>query len=478
MSRNGSGLYTLYTPGNPVVTGTTISSSWANNTLSDIATALTQSIAKDGQTVPTANLPMGGFKLTGLAAGNAAGNSLRFEQLFSQGAPTDIASAATVDIGSQNTNFLNVTGATTITSFGTNYNGPKMLKFTGILILTHNATTLVLPGGANITTAENDTCIAIPKSTVSGTGDGWIILAYQRAAGIPALSGANSDITSLSAVTHTSVDSKVQEFRLTLTTATPVTTSDVTGATTIYCTPYKGNRIALYDGTNWNIRTSAEVSLALGTLTSGIPYDVFCYDNAGTPTLEFLAWTNTTTRATGLTYQDGVLVKSGTATRRYLGTFMTTSTTQTEDSLAKRFLWNYYNRCSRPMRRYESTASWTYTTATWRQANNSAANQLAFVVGVAEDEVRIDVDVSANNTSSCQANVAIGINVTNSPTSRSSLANIPAAGWMNYSVNYTYIPSAGYSYAAWLEYSQATGTTTWRGANSPENYGLEGSILA
>lgn len=184
MSRNGSGTYSL-PAGNPVVSGTTISSTWANNTLSDIATALTASIAKDGQTVPTANLPMGSFKLTGLGAGTAAGNSLRFEQLFSQGAPTDIASAATVDIGGVSTNFLTITGTTTITSFGTNYNGPKMLKFTGALLLTYNATTLVLPTAANITTAAGDTCIAIPKSTASGTSDGWQIIAYQRASGLP-----------------------------------------------------------------------------------------------------------------------------------------------------------------------------------------------------------------------------------------------------------------------------------------------------
>ena len=60
MARNGSGTYNL-PAGNPVVTGTTISSTWANSTLSDIAAALTGSIAKDGQTTPSANLPMGGF---------------------------------------------------------------------------------------------------------------------------------------------------------------------------------------------------------------------------------------------------------------------------------------------------------------------------------------------------------------------------------------------------------------------------------
>lgn len=74
MPRNGSGTYNLPS-GNPVVTGTTIDSTVQNNTTSDIATALTNSLAKDGQTTPTANLPMGGFKLTGLASGSARTDS-------------------------------------------------------------------------------------------------------------------------------------------------------------------------------------------------------------------------------------------------------------------------------------------------------------------------------------------------------------------------------------------------------------------
>ena len=55
MSRNGSGTYNL-PAGNPVVTGTTISSTWANNTLTDLATAITGSIAADGQTPITGAL--------------------------------------------------------------------------------------------------------------------------------------------------------------------------------------------------------------------------------------------------------------------------------------------------------------------------------------------------------------------------------------------------------------------------------------
>jgi len=66
MARNGAGTYVL-PAGNPVVTGTTISSTTTNNTFNDMATALTQSISSDGQTTPTGNLPMGGFAHTGVA---------------------------------------------------------------------------------------------------------------------------------------------------------------------------------------------------------------------------------------------------------------------------------------------------------------------------------------------------------------------------------------------------------------------------
>lgn len=80
MPRNGSGTYSL-PAGNPVVTGTTISSTWANNTLGDIGTALTQSIASNGQTTPTANLPMGGFKHTNVGTATNLTDYARTDQV-------------------------------------------------------------------------------------------------------------------------------------------------------------------------------------------------------------------------------------------------------------------------------------------------------------------------------------------------------------------------------------------------------------
>ena len=63
MSRNGSGTYSL-PAGNPVVTGTTITTTWANTTLSDIASALTGSVSADGQTPMTGALNMANNKIS------------------------------------------------------------------------------------------------------------------------------------------------------------------------------------------------------------------------------------------------------------------------------------------------------------------------------------------------------------------------------------------------------------------------------
>ena len=79
MSRNGSGTYSL-PAGNPVVTGTTISSTWANSTMSDLAAALTDSVAADGQTPMTGNLDLNTHKVVNLVAGSASGEAVEFAQ--------------------------------------------------------------------------------------------------------------------------------------------------------------------------------------------------------------------------------------------------------------------------------------------------------------------------------------------------------------------------------------------------------------
>ena len=78
MSYNGSGVFNINTSGQPVVTGTVISSTAFNALTADLATGLTTALTKDGQTTPTANIPMGGFKITGIAAATTLGDALSY----------------------------------------------------------------------------------------------------------------------------------------------------------------------------------------------------------------------------------------------------------------------------------------------------------------------------------------------------------------------------------------------------------------
>jgi hypothetical protein len=98
MSYNGSGVFTINTAGQPVITGTTISSTTFNSLTADLATGLTTALTKDGQSTPTANIGMGAFKITNLAAGTVASDAARLDQV--QGG------AAT---------FITVTGTDTLT---------------------------------------------------------------------------------------------------------------------------------------------------------------------------------------------------------------------------------------------------------------------------------------------------------------------------------------------------------------------------
>ena len=79
MARNGSGTYSL--PEAAFTYNTVIDQAAVNSNFSDIASALTASIAADGQTTITASLPLNSNKLTGLAVGSAATDSASLGQV-------------------------------------------------------------------------------------------------------------------------------------------------------------------------------------------------------------------------------------------------------------------------------------------------------------------------------------------------------------------------------------------------------------
>jgi hypothetical protein len=108
-----------------------------------------------------------------------------------------IASATTCDLGTKSAESLTISGTTTITGLGTVSAGiVKRVLFSGALTLTYHATSLLLPSNANIVTVAGDTA----EFESLGSGN-WRCNWYMRDSALPALAGANSDITSLTAVT-------------------------------------------------------------------------------------------------------------------------------------------------------------------------------------------------------------------------------------------------------------------------------------
>lgn len=293
MPRNGSGTYAFPSNSfNPAVAGTQISPSVWNTSRDDLEEAVSESIARDGQTTVTANLPMAGFRHTGVGTAQArtdyaaasqitdgalvyggtatgtanalavtltpaitayvtgqtivfkasastntgaatidvnslgtkaiqkAGKALvagdiiasmayaviydgtQFQLLSPYGAESskgaDIASAATTDLSAATGAYVQVTGTTTITALGTAKAGTfRIVTFTGALTLTHNGTSLILPGGQNIVTVAGDVATFVSE----GSGN-WRCVGYAYAQGFPTIvSGAVVATTSGTSVT-------------------------------------------------------------------------------------------------------------------------------------------------------------------------------------------------------------------------------------------------------------------------------------
>lgn len=264
--------------------------------------------------------------------------------------------------------------------------------------------------------------------------------------------------------------------RLTLTTAVPVTTSDVTAATTLYFTPYIGNLIGTYSGSAWSTGTFTEKSISLSGLTANLPYDVFIVDS--TYALELVAWSTATARATALTLQDGIEVKTGALTRRYLGTILITSTTgQCSDSLLFRGVWNRYNQLERELLVTDATDTWNYATATWRSWNNSTSNRVNFVIGISENIMHFDAYGASNQGTGHKGYMGIGLDSTSANSGRvTTQAYLSTSGQNTNSfigALYKGYPGIGAHYLQLLEYA-GIGTVTFIGDDGGTGLMLSG----
>lgn len=275
--------------------------------------------------------------------------------------------------------------------------------------------------------------------------------------------------------------------RLTLTSALPVTTSDVTGATTVYFTPYKGNVLQLYDGTNWVTQTFTELSQLTtdntkspAAVANNSNYDVFVWLDSGTMrATRGPAWTSDTARGTGAgttelelfegRYVNKIAITNGPVARRglYVGTIRSDGSAQINDSVLKRHVWNNFNRRVRSMLAVDTTDTWGYNTATTRQARATATNQLDVVVGLSEDI--IDVILRGgfeNDTAGALPFNAIGLDSTTTPISNflNSKQDAVAVNRSNSTcVVWKGFTGIGRHTLVWLENGGGTGNTTFYG---------------
>jgi hypothetical protein len=123
---------------------------------------------------------------------------------------SSIVSAAMTDLGSLSTEHVTITGTTTITSFGTAAAGTfRRVVFSGALTLTHNATSLILPQGGNVTTAAGHTLEAVSL----GSGN-WRVTSYQRTGNSGLYTSIALSPVTLTAAAFTDIPSWVKRITL------------------------------------------------------------------------------------------------------------------------------------------------------------------------------------------------------------------------------------------------------------------------
>lgn len=260
------------------------------------------------------------------------------------------------------------------------------------------------------------------------------------------------------------------DFRLSGLSATPIMTADSTTLSNLFLAEHRGHHISLFDGSNWqDVAPAAEISLAVTGRTADLPVDVFGFLSGGVLTMELLNWATAAARATALARLDGVLVKAGDATRRWLGSFRPRSATtfhwvRNGDDLPCKFdLFNASNRMDFGFALRALVNTWAYATATIRQAQASANYQVDIMNGIQEE--CFGATLSANSstaTTTINRGVAIGFDSTTAflPGSMTGgSTNSAAVAAEQQSVAHcAHQPTIGSHKYTWLEYG-GTGVT-------------------
>jgi hypothetical protein len=346
-------------------------------------------------------------------------------------------------------------------------------------------------------------------ATVSGTGDvtaassfgtdNRIVRSDGTGKGVQASaitvddSGNISGAGTVNSVYIHTIAPPLPQGRLTLTTLTPVLSSTVSGATTVYYTPYVGQFVPIYDGTRWTMhdiggelnQATTDSTKSPAAVTTNSNYDLFVWNDSGTyRCTRGPAWTSDTARGTGagtteLERVRGVLVNkisitNGPAAQRgtYVGTIRTNGSSQVDfitggsaagGTAAVFNIWNAYNRVEVYGLTQDSTASWTYNSTTLRTANSSSTIRASFVSGLAEDLASGEWYCVSGGSAPNTAVLAIGYDSTTAGSGKRGYTpvGVTASAFASYSTT-----ALGYHYMQALESINLAATVTFYGSGT------------
>jgi hypothetical protein len=275
--------------------------------------------------------------------------------------------------------------------------------------------------------------------------------------------------------------------RLTLVSATPVMTASQTAKTTVYYTPYAGQYCPLYDGSSFTMhdlggelsQATTDTTKSPAAVTANSNFDLFVWlDGTTYRCTRGPTWSSDTSRGSGagtteLIRQNGIwlnknAITNGPAASRgtYVGTVRSNGSGQIDWNLGAAgsggvagFLgvWNLYNRAFVAAQSTDTSPSWTYSSGTNRQADNSSGNRISFVTGLDVDAYYAQFDCGLSVAGGGVYAIGLLLNGTSGFTVRGRWGN---SSVVNGTVNYFGPPVLGFNFIQATESGDGANTGT------------------
>jgi hypothetical protein len=417
LARNGSGTYVrVHDWTTDRDAGTPITASRVDAEADDMATALSDSIARNGETTITGNIPFSNFKLTGLGSATVRTDAVNYGQVIDN-------SGRYSSVSGTNTIVLSLNPALTVYPTG------GVFYFKSAATNTGNVTININGLGAK----------SIKKQTLGGVVE---------------LKPGDIQGGTMHAIAYDGV-----QFQL-LSAAGEGFRADCrlvyTNATTLTLNRKNGNRLCI-EGVNEQI-PAAGVTLSNGGLSADTTYYIYAYMNSGTMTLEASTTGHAEDSATGME------IKSGAATRTLVGMARTNPSSQFAQTNSLLGVLTYFNRRLKSIKA-AFTADRTTTSTSYTEINSEI--RLPFLTW-GDNEVAYAVrGVVSNNTDAAKTFTVIGIDTEGTVNVRGGTGfkqTFAANNEFNAAFSGFSDEAEGFHYAT-IQGKVVSGTGTWSGGS-------------